>query len=269
LTTLVVDCEDSFFYDHPLDHVPGMLIVSGLLDLVRAEAGAVAGATGASMSFNFYRFCENDDEIVLKSFQAVCDPHGQPTWKLSAEVGQRTVCDGHVSLIRKPGAENSVAAPVRPGESLLKPELVHRTRPENILVGEAWWDEGRLRARVQQPTQTHPLRDRVLEYFIEAARQFATLAGHVGYQKSLDSKYIMRGLEAELPLTHPPGEVLMEWRSEPTDGRSFDLRVRLHRPLRSGADQETGAIRFDALIVTPHKYRVIRARQRRAVDSAR
>lgn len=261
MTTLAVDRRDSFFYDHPLDHVPGMLIISELLNLVRAEAGPVAGATGASLTLNFREFCEHDDEIVLKAFQAARDPYGLPAWELRAEVGQRTVCDGHFSLTCKPCAGNSAAAPVRSGESLMKPELVHRTRPENILVGETWWDEGKLRARVQPLSQTHRLRGQELEYLIEAARQFATLAGHVGYQKSLDSKYIMCGLEADLPLTPPPGEVLMEWLSQPAHGRRFDLRVRLYRSLRSGADQEIGAIRFDALIVTPREYQTIRAWQ--------
>lgn len=264
MTTLAVDRRDSFFYDHPLDHVPGMLIVSGLLDLVRP----LAGANGASLSLNFRHFCEHNDEIVLKALQAARDPHGLPAWELSVDVGQRTVCDGQVSLIWKSRAENSADDPVCPGESLMKPELVHRTRPENILVDGAWWDEGRLRARVRPPFPAHPLTDRGLEYLIEAARQFATLVGHVGYRKNLDSKYILRALEADLPLTPPPGEVLMEWLPEPSDGRGFDLRVRFYRLLCSGADQEIGAIRFDALILTPRAYRMIRVRQYRAEECA-
>ena len=37
LVPVVVDEGDRCFFDHPLDHVPGMLLVAGVLDLLRAR----------------------------------------------------------------------------------------------------------------------------------------------------------------------------------------------------------------------------------------
>src|SRR5437868_2745002 len=54
---LRVDRTDPFFFDHPLDHVPGMLIFWGALDLARAGAAGLADHR-LRTALTFRRICE-------------------------------------------------------------------------------------------------------------------------------------------------------------------------------------------------------------------
>lgn len=161
-----------------------------------------------------------------------------------------------------------VPPPRTPHGSLPIAELVHRVRPENVLVGAVRGDGEQLTGRAQWPPSGHSLGGRVLEQMVEAARQFATLIGHVGHGKPIDSKYVLRSLEADLPLVLPPGEVCMEWLPVPGDGRTFDLRVRLYRSTDEGVTEEVGTVAFNALIVTPREYQAIRFRQQNGKERA-
>src|SRR4051794_28079667 len=64
MAALRVDQSDPFFFDHALDHVPGMLILCGMVAVVRecngtAHDGRVAGA------LTFRRMCELEPAPLL------------------------------------------------------------------------------------------------------------------------------------------------------------------------------------------------------------
>ncbi|NEA28219.1 AfsA-related hotdog domain-containing protein, partial [Actinomadura bangladeshensis] len=65
---LVVDESDPFYFDHPLDHVPGMLLFSGLLELAGRADGLRAGGRRPARvvaGLDFTRFCELDRGTTL------------------------------------------------------------------------------------------------------------------------------------------------------------------------------------------------------------
>ena len=262
---LLADQDDTFFFDHTLDHLPGMLLIAALLDLVRAEGDFQdAGPDGRiSLSLDFHRFCELDDRITLFLRRLTGDDNKSAGWRLGAETGQKRVCTGSATLHPKSPTRFVPDRPAAPGPSVLSAELVHRAQAENVLVSSAHWAGERLTARVQRPPAEHSLHERPVEQLVEAARQFATLAGHVGHEMPLDSKYVLCRVHFELPWELPAGQVHMEWESRPPQENAFDLRVSLYHASGGGLLEEVGSVNFDALIVSPHQYQAIRFRRPR------
>ncbi|MEU2436631.1 AfsA-related hotdog domain-containing protein [Streptomyces rubradiris] len=260
--TLVVDRENPFFFDHPLDHVPGMLVLSGLLDLVRAGHPAPSVRAGRmDLSLSFDRFCEHDDDIVLRLHPLDVHEEGATGWDLGAQVESDPVCSGRVMLHEKSPTQLVGVLPPRRRASLPTAQLAHRARPENVFVGEAWWDEERLLGTARRAHEGHPLDGRTAEQLIEAARQFGTLIGHSGYEQPLDHKYVLRGLRADIPVDFPEGDVFLEWLPMPSDRSRFDIRVRVFRAAPQGVE-EVGSVSFDTFIVSPRRYDALRSRSR-------
>ena len=65
-----VDLRDPVFFDHPLDHVPGMLLVVAGLEL--AEHAAMLQPDNVSFRLTFTKFCELDAPVEVQ-----CDPRSQ------------------------------------------------------------------------------------------------------------------------------------------------------------------------------------------------
>ncbi|MCF3124270.1 hypothetical protein IPZ68_31845 [Streptomyces arenae] len=267
---LLVDKEDSFFFDHALDHVPGILVVAGLLDVIRPECEGLRPDGRIKLGLDFHKFCELDDDIRVAAAPSEAGAEDGSAWDLAAELGASaaSAVSGSAVLHRKSSERFVPAAPAQDGESLSAAELAHRDRIENSLLGAVWWGGDRLVARVQRPPEGHPLRTRPLAELIEAARQFATLIGHVGYDRPIGDKFILSALEVDLPLGLTPGEVSMEWVRKPVDGRTYHLAMRLFRATGDDVDEEVGSANFDAMIVTPRQYQTIRFRRRRAEERA-
>jgi hypothetical protein len=214
LSELRVDTGDPFFFDHPLDHVPGMLLVCGLLAFVRAVSGEKPGRSAPtgqpagriSLSLAFGSFGEIDAPVALTASLATRAAFG--TWRVRAAQGERAVCEGVIAMAeesRPGGRAPAGAVPSTVEPSTVEPsraDLVHRHRAENIVIGPAHQDDSALVAPVLPPPAGHflsrPGAHRA-ELFIEAARQFATMllierAGAHG-----DGQFIWHTLAADLP----------------------------------------------------------------------
>ncbi|MEU7580361.1 AfsA-related hotdog domain-containing protein [Streptomyces sp. NPDC041068] len=265
---LVVDKEDPFFFDHALDHVPGILVIAGLLDLIRTQSAEPRPDGRIKVSLDFAKFCEPDDDITVSVSPSAAGTEEEPAWELAATVGTSTAVSGTAVLHHKSAERFVPAAPEQRGEGLAAAELAHRERPENALLGAAWWADDRLFARAQRPPVGHPLRTRPLVELIESARQFVTLIGHAGYERPIGDKFILCALEVDIPLGLAPGEVSMEWVRKPVDGRRYPLTARLFRSSGDDLDEEVGSARFDTMIVNPRQYQTIRFRRRHVEERA-
>ena len=60
-----VDLQDPVFFDHPLDHVPGMLLVVAGLEL--AEHAAMLRPANVSFRLTFTKFCELDAPVEVSA----------------------------------------------------------------------------------------------------------------------------------------------------------------------------------------------------------
>jgi hypothetical protein len=72
---LLVDLTDPVFFDHPIDHVPGMLIVEAVRQIARQTSGFLDGDL-SRFSANFARYLELTEETLLTVIsQALVNPH--------------------------------------------------------------------------------------------------------------------------------------------------------------------------------------------------
>lgn len=211
---LRVDQGDPFFFDHPLDHVPGMLIISGAAELVREGTdGAFAGRVRAAMTFR--NICELDPAPTL-----LLTGGGQ---RGGIQVAQEstTVADGwfEFSAADDVPERDSPLAPARrvPANAA----LVHRSRDENIVIGSPWQDNGQVSAAVLPSPAGHALAGRrpdthTVEYLIEAGRQFSTWLPHRLARWPLDAHMLWIGVTVDLPVQLPHSlAVALRWRVAP------------------------------------------------------
>jgi hypothetical protein len=220
---LEVDEQDPFFFDHPLDHVPGTMLLFGLLDIVRTEAGPELGLKAAGrlrLDVEFPRFCELGGPIRLACSKVAPDgiaDQDSRIWAMRAEQDGAVVCAGSLELSR--ASQSFPVAGCRQGSGAARglvdetPEspaagpAVHRVNSENIMIGKPATDaHGMVWVPLLLPRATYlrsrsPYRKRSPEEIIEAVRQFAVLqeAGNEPDQTQL----IMRALHADLPCGTP------------------------------------------------------------------
>lgn len=99
--TLVVDPADPTFFDPPVDHVPGLLMLDGLQQLAVAAACRHLGSGPehvkvTSMDMKFARFCEFAPEITC-ALELDEDGRGGA---ISCHQGGRRACSGTVGIAR-------------------------------------------------------------------------------------------------------------------------------------------------------------------------
>ncbi|MFE9428481.1 AfsA-related hotdog domain-containing protein [Kitasatospora sp. NPDC006697] len=223
---MVVDQGDRCFFDHPLDHVPGMVLVAGMLDLVRArEPGRADAADGRiRISLTFDRMCELSSPVWLH-----CEPVAAgegPAWQLTAVQDGVTVCRATVGLGAPAGPAGSAGSvravasgAARGAEAAADSTLVHRQRPENVLVsGPVRTD----RAAVLVPPPEHRLAGAGVHTpgaLIESARQLATMLGHTAHGRDEDAQMLWVTLDADLPTGLPVAVPLeLSWEFAPARG---------------------------------------------------
>ncbi|MET9402350.1 AfsA-related hotdog domain-containing protein [Kitasatospora sp. NPDC002965] len=221
---LHVDEDDPCFFDHPLDHVPGMLLVAALLDLIRARMReqADAGFGRLRISLSFDRICERDRPVLLH-----CDPvpaDDGPAWRLLADQDGETVCQAVAGLGRTaaPTGRRTATGTAGPdGDLPADAALVHRRLPENILLGTAVRTE---RAAVLVPSDGHRLQGdaeglHTPDALIESARQMATMLGHTAHGRDPDAQMLWLSLEADVPTGLPTSVPLaLHWEFTPARG---------------------------------------------------
>jgi hypothetical protein len=259
--TLVVDQRHPFFFDHPLDHVSGMLLVTGLLELVRAGADPFLGERDGRrlrLSIKFARFCELDDRVLLTAEPGA----GKGEWTVLAAQGGAAVCQGTVEVVRErevlPRRAAGVA-PVRPIAAV----LAHRVDPSNVVLGEPEFSSGVCEVPLLSPPAGHFLRrygnDRYgVEEIVEAGRQLFTAATHFAHGRALGEKLVWIVVTADVPAGLDRAVPLaLRWPVRPPRGNTgvfdYDLTVR-------GSGRRLGSLTYVTKTYSPEEFRQLRGR---------
>ena len=216
-----VDRQDPVFFDHPLDHVPGMLLVVAGLEL--AEHAAMLRPANVRFSLTFTRFCELDAPIEVSATRET----GGNT--IEFVQSGRSIARGLLS--RRRSALPAVLAPVPAfGNGSIPGELVHRSDPGNVAVGPLTVDAGRVWVRVHEQAAIGgiPPRAGAVASIVEAARQFVIAILHVWGRQPMGTRMIFVGLTADVPTTVPQGHMtraLSWWPTSPERTRKLHIDV--------------------------------------------
>ncbi|MGA5896254.1 AfsA-related hotdog domain-containing protein [Streptomyces venetus] len=268
-TEVVVDEENPFFFDHPLDHVPAMLLLDSALHAAERLTESPSDELGVTQLWmRFDRFCEKDPPArLLLDDEAAAGPDRSVSVRLVQDGTQ--VCRG--GLVTTPDASSGPLL-TEPRAGARGPcadaRLVHKRAGARVLVGPPHRiDRDTLDTRMLEPepcaaaAAVHPV-----TLLVEAGRQASTMIDHTVWNTPLDHQFIVGRLDVSLPTG-------LAW---------TDLPVLRCRPRRAGArnrvvtcelmvgDEARGTVTFTGRTVPPAAYRRLRAgtRNRSAATGA-
>jgi hypothetical protein len=240
---LVIDQAHPFFFDHPLDHVPGMLLCAGLLDLIR-DTAVVSGSPAGNrirISLKFTKICGLDRNVELQA------DSGSDGWAVRAIQDDAAVCEGYVHVATEDEPPPPRAVPpvnwVRP----ISASLVHRADSRNVMVGEPFVYQGLYVAPVITPAPGHFVLRGNEEYYsteevIESGRQLATALSHLAHGRSSDARLVWVSLTADLPVTHRRVRPLaLRWQASRPHGTVGLFKFALVHP---AARQPVGSLSY-------------------------
>lgn len=231
-----VDPQDPVFFDHPLDHVPGMVLVVAGLEL--AEHAAMLRPANVSFRLTFTKFCELDAPVEVS---AARETGGNPFEFIQSG---RSVARGLLGR-----RETALPAELGPAPALgygsIPGGLVHRTDPGNIAVGPLTVDAGRVWVRVHGQAIIGGIGPRAsaVASVIEAARQFATAILHLWGQQPRGAKMIFVGLTADVPTAVPQGHMTRALSWQPT---APEQTSKLHIDVHAVGDR---AIKVGSIVI--------------------
>jgi hypothetical protein len=220
---LSIDQTDPFFFDHPLDHVPGMLMVCGMVNFARTCGHTLPeGRVKAAMSFR--AMCELDPlpVLLLESTES-----GRRNVRVTQD--SLTVADGWFEFATVDNVLPWEGQADGNGQAAAEASLVHRARSENIMLGDPWRVDDEVTAPVLPPRRGHSLSGprpdvHSVESLVEAGRQFSTWLPHRFGAWPLDAQMLWVGVTVDLPMALPRSlPVALRWQvaSTPRDKAKF------------------------------------------------
>ncbi|HEX4701850.1 MAG TPA: AfsA-related hotdog domain-containing protein [Pseudonocardiaceae bacterium] len=253
---LFVDRRHPFFFDHPLDHVSGMLLLTALLERVRRCTDDVDTRTWIDLEF--FRLCELDRPVTVLAARA------DDGFTVAATQDDSAVCSGVITL--RP--DDQPTPPARHDDCPVVPidaGLVHRKDPRNVLIGEPTRSADHLRAPLLSPPPSHFLRRAdagrySVEEIVEAGRQLLTVAGYRVHGRPAGTQLVWMSLTADLPTTPSRATPLaLRWPVGPPRGNRvvFDIDVVVR-----GSANPIGRLSYVVRFCTSAAYRRLREQGR-------
>lgn len=264
---LLVPHGNPFFFDHPLDHVSGMLAICALLDLTSAVTGDPMDQPDrrllADLTFPAMGDLDQPTELSVTFDTALStSPDTGPAdrYQIRAVQGGAATCAGALEL---GSARAPSVAPGPVGHTGRCPaDLVNRARQANVLLGPPEDVSGDVVVAVHRPPADHYLSGFGRAGYsprgiVETSRQFLTLLVHQAAGRSLDTKIIWLDFTADVPCAVPDDAALaLRWRPEPLRGN----RLSVHMELTCGGSRTVlGRFGYRVLAVSPAAYRRFRS----------
>ena len=257
-----VDVHDPVFFDHPLDHVPGMLLAVASLEL--AEHLLMLEPDKVTFRLTFTKFCELGAPVEVTATREADGAGRIEITQSGSSVARSSLAQSNIH----PLGERAAMPTLRDGS--ISSELVHRANPRNIAVGPLTIENGRVWTRVREQGAIGglPPRAGAVASILEAARQFATAILHRWGEYPFGTKMIFVGVTAEVPTAVPPGhaEQALSWHVTPPE-QTRKICVDVHTV--GDRASKVGSILMVGRCVNEDEYAQLRASQsRRRRDTA-
>ena len=210
---VVVDSGHPFFFDHPYDHVPGVLLVECVQQLAEAAWEMVSpGAPAAAVTrlrIGFEHWADVDEPLRIEAHSL---RRAGPALRIAGAIsGARRCahfeveCTASPAVAAAPETRHGAVAGTLPDLSLDR-SLAHKVRPENILIGPISSVDGAHSATTRLLAPDHALADgeataHTATFLFEAARQLSTAIAHTSGGAELNRRFIL--MSAEIALTRP------------------------------------------------------------------
>lgn len=206
--SLIVDESHPYFFDHPLDHVSGILLIEAMSQLVERCVPSFRGKNAyiKHAKFTFNRFCEKHLPTLISLEKAEANARWDMV-NVAAKQSGCSVCVGRLAIAANgmPKAGNAEIMRV----NLADAKYLHKANAENVLISTpVMSSEKEFICRALPPTSKHLLAggDEIVFsflYWFEAARQFITYLSHDYYAVPFGSPMNLVSVEFSMskPLT--------------------------------------------------------------------
>ncbi|MFJ2538964.1 beta-ketoacyl synthase N-terminal-like domain-containing protein [Pseudomonas sp. NPDC087614] len=170
---LVVNEAHPYFFDHPLDHIPGILLLEGVLQLIELAMPPLSGRVAyvKNLSIKFQQYVQKQGAIELHLEQ------GKDPQVFNAKVMQagKLMCTCILGMAYNSAFETSPAGEFTAVRCRDK-ALLHKAREENIIVSDISGIAQRLSVDTLKLPEEHIFQEGDPEhysmvYFLEVARQ--------------------------------------------------------------------------------------------------
>ncbi|MBD8452787.1 polyketide synthase family protein [Serratia rubidaea] len=167
--TLRVNEQHPYFFDHPLDHVPGILLIAGGLQLVELAGIVNAGQFINDMHVRFLRYVDKTAPVSLSV-------NGQQGGEWTIVIRQRAHIACRIAFTLKTAACLPPMGAIRAVAPCRRADLLHKHRPENVLVGELFKEQEHYSVLTTALPDGHFFtygdeKNLSMVYFLEIARQ--------------------------------------------------------------------------------------------------
>ena len=186
---LVIDEKHYYFFDHELDHVPGFLIMEGILQLVkmhlmyRLDIKNIDEYYFSSLKIKFSKFCEKDPSIRIRVNEVTSNTN---EFNLMAEVIQQgnVICSADIG-VRKINSKFVSQSAENGNASFANQKYVHKIDKRNIVVENLKVDAKTEKSTCKSiiPPKDHILYDgnakaASILYLLEVTRQLLAQVSH-------------------------------------------------------------------------------------------
>jgi len=170
---LLVNEAHPYFFDHPLDHVPGILLIEGVLQLaelaIPPRSGRVAYVN--ALEIKFQRYVQKEGAIDLQLEQ----DKDLPVFRAKVRQGGKLMCTCTLGIAYGPAHEALPAAPFT-ATACRDKAVLHKDRQENVLVSDMSDVARGLSVETLKPADEHFFqkggpKHYSMVYFLEVARQ--------------------------------------------------------------------------------------------------
>jgi hypothetical protein len=189
----VVDETEPYFFDHPLDHIPGILPIHGCEELLRWYLDAPYLIQ--TITIRFTRFLEKNRPVELQLSQ-------RESGAIEFEISQDGVRAGILKIdIKLLPTFSSITPKVELSFEREKKEFTHKHREENVLVSSLDLDTQSVWAlplTAERGPFFYALTSPSTLYFAEVTRQFVMLLAHLIKKIPLSSKMNLIATEINL-----------------------------------------------------------------------
>jgi hypothetical protein len=253
-----VNIGDPYFFDHPLDHVPAVLLVEAAYRL--ALRTAPPDELPVRLDMSFLRFCELADPLTLELRRTTRDG------VTGCQVRQhgRSVAQGRLRNAQVRGRPEAIQPTAGRPAPTLDPARVHKLDPGNVFIAEPRpAGAGRYRCELALPPGKHVLLDASSPWLsptvlLEAFRQLSTLGAHEIREVEKGRTMVQLSFHVRLdrPLRRDERLELETWERPMTPVQDVDV-ANISAIVLAG-HSAVGALQSRAFLTTPESYARLR-----------
>ena len=203
-----------FFFDHPLDHVPGIMLLESALQLceVGLDALGLNEVFLRKLSIHFKRYAEKEVPIEITVPMRGISRRGGSTC-VTMRQGHEEICSFDL-VFGQPPSRVGGGAPSGTSHAPAEQRLLHKHHRDNVAITELLTDNSAPRGvcvKTLPLAPDHALEDggRSMLFFLESARQAYTLIAHEVKGIPLGSPMNLLKLEFELVRPIPAGQLTL------------------------------------------------------------